>query len=165
MQLYTHVLRAFCSSQTLRRSEGLLVGYVHAYGWRCIYYCRGFAAYDCVGCSCSCNYVITSASCDHRGRQLQDVDFGTSVLRGVQTRSPLRAVAAARAGASGSGSQPTAVYAEPQMRVWQWPRGLPQATLTRPQNETAAFLDESVATVAAGLLRAQQVCLSMHVSK
>lgn len=56
-----------------------------------------------------------------------------------------------------SSSQPrTTIYAEPRLRVWQWPLG--GLTSTKPRLSTTRFLSKTVAPVAAAMRRVQLVC-------
>ena len=55
------------------------------------------------------------------------------------------------------GRKGSAVYAEPRIRVWQWPGG--PTTQTKSKSATASFLKKEVAPVTAALRTAEKVCL------
>ena len=85
---------------------------------------------------------------------VQDVAFEDNVVFGTPAGDQAVAIAS-----DGKGD---AVYARPQIRVWQWPGG--PATLTQPPIATQSFLSGEVAPVIAALETARKVCAHVHAA-
>lgn len=91
--------------------------------------------------------MLVSGRAGHLTVWVQDVVIEDNVINGQPAGN--QAIAVAR------GAQRDTAYAEPRTSVWQWPGG--PTIPTAAEGATAAFLEGTVAPVAAALRSAQQV--------